>query len=204
MEFNDNQVKSRPRLIVLMPACVDHSIELAHQIHRMASGEDRDVLYFTLEDDHDDGLRRTREMATLKAVTAGSRLEVSWLSAGSDDWLSTLQTVARPEDVVVYHTEQQVNTGLFRRVGIRNVLKDSIPSPVRPVSGYYQPDKRLVKGWPGELLFLAGFLSILAVFTWLEIWVGQSNEGIAGLILVFLIFCIQCGMLWAWNRIANA
>ena len=74
MDSHKGQEKKK-RLIVLLPVCMANDFELAHMIHWMAYQKNCDVFYMTVAESNDNSLALSRDMATLKAVTAGNGLQ---------------------------------------------------------------------------------------------------------------------------------
>ena len=200
--FTEQQNKTN--LIVILPAVMVNSIELAHTINRIAARENRDVIYLTIKDNDHDVLDLSRGMATMKAVTAEVGMNVQWIQTNPKDWLNKLCEVYRPGDQVICNEEQTIDNGFLKTVKIDEVVKDRLDIDVHRVSGFYPVQEGHVTRFRHELLSLVVFLVIMASFSWLEIQADRSMSGVAGIVVVFLLFCFELGIIWFWNDFINS
>ena len=131
MDSHKGQEKKK-RLIVLLPVCMANDFELAHTIHWMAYQKNCDVFYMTVAESNDESLALSRDMATLKAVTAGNGLRAQWIQAGPTDWLARLQDIYRPEDEIVCSEEQTIDHDLFGKVKLYHFVKETTAADIHP------------------------------------------------------------------------
>ena len=105
MSFNVVQEQNK-RMIVLVPDGITNNLDLAHKIHWMAMAEHYDILFLAIVNDEEKMLSLSRNMATLKAVTAANWLTVSAKLTTARKWLNTLKEIYLPGDIIVCHDEQ--------------------------------------------------------------------------------------------------
>ena len=199
MDSHKGQEKKK-RLIVLLPVCMANDFELAHMIHWMAYQKKCDVFYMTVAESNDNSLALSRDMATLKAVTAGNGLQAQWIQASPTNWLARLQDIYRPEDEMVCSEEQTIDHDSFGKVKLYHFVKEATAADIHPVSGFYPTQEVKRKKRLPEYLSWMGFLAIIALVTWLQIQVDAAIHGTASTVIVLILLCIEFGAIWAWNN----
>ena len=195
------RLEKKNHLIVLLPVNKANDIELAHTIHWTAFQKNCDVVYLTVEDSNDGSLALSRDMATMKAVTAGNWLNVQWIRASSTDWLARLEEIYQPEDEILCDEKQTLDHGLLSKVKLHSLESETTADDLHLDAGFY-PTRAAErkKGIPG-FLSLMGFLAIIALFTWLQIQVDGAVQGTLGTTIALLVLCVEFGAIWVWNNI---
>ena len=197
-------LEKKNHLIVLLPVSKANDIELAHTIHWTAFQKNCDVVYLTVEDSNDGSLALSRDMATMKAVTAGNWLNVQWIQASPTDWLARLEEIYQPEDEILCNEEQTIDHGLLREVKLNRFVIESSAADMDLESNFYPTrEEKRKKGIP-EFLSLMGFLAIIALFTWLQIQMDGAVQGTLGTTIALLVLCVEFGAIWVWNNITLA
>jgi len=193
--------ETKKRLIVLLPVSMTNNIDLAHMIHWMAFQKKCDVIYLTSEDCNDGSLALSRDMATMKAVTAGNGLSAQWIQAGPADWLTRLHEIYRPEDEIMCNEEQTIGHTFLQKVKLYDLVKETTTADIHLVSGFYPTQEvKRKKGIPEALTWM-GFLGIIALITWLQIQVDATIHGTLSTVIVLILLCIEFGAIWVWNNI---
>ncbi len=189
----------KKRLIILLPVNLANSMELAHMVHWKAFQENMEVVYFTIENDENDLLDLTRDMATLKAVTSGNLLNVQWVHAARKDWLNRLRAIYQPGDEMMCDQDQCVEDGLTRNVKLAEFIYKTLAVNVHQVPGLYSRSEPPKKKLGNSLITATGFLLIIAFFTYLQSQTDQYMPGTVGLIVVLIFLGIEVGAILAWN-----
>jgi hypothetical protein len=193
----------KKRLIVLIPESVAGNLELAHKIYWIAIREQYEVYYLTLLDNDENILSIQRYMATMKAVTEGNFLTVHSDIVKTSGWLKTLREIYGPGDRIVCHEEQLVKDGFMRTSPITAFLRDKMHSSVLTLSGFYHPQQVQMQRWVHALIAWLGFLLILVGFTMLEVQLDPVIQGLHGKLLFGVLFTMEVGSIWAWDRITG-
>lgn len=196
-------VNSRARLIVLLPEAMAGDGEFAQRIHWMAARSEKDVLYMTILDEPENYLTVSRGLATMKAVTEADFIRATSTQVPAGLWFKKLQQIARPDDVIICHTEQQVKLGFMKSVPLTEFLAQNTQLQVIAVDGYYHPQREAVAGWLRAIVFWIGAALILAGFTYLEVEAGAFIPGLASKLVLFIILAFEFGAVWVWSRINN-
>jgi hypothetical protein len=195
--------ENKKRLIVLVPDCLSTDMNMAHKIHWMATRDHCDVLYLTLISDEEKLMAVSLQMATMKAVTAGSWLVVSSKLTDTRAWLRTLREVYRPGDILVCHEEQWVKDGLFRTRPASDYLRETLHVPVDTIAGFYHPEQVQINHWLHSLLFWVGCLVILGIFTFIEIQMDQNAQGAARMVVLVMLVFFEIAAIWTWTSISE-
>lgn len=191
----ETQVKSR--LIVLIPDQLASHTGLARQIHHMADQENLAVLYLVRVDDGDEKLDAMRHMATMKAVTSASRLDVDTMLIKAEDCREIIQKIASPGDRVAVLDKQAAAGGYIKMTPVSEFLADRLPTGIPPARPARMPP------WINQIISLAGFLILIAVFTWLEINLDLAFNGTVQKILLILLFGAELGSIVVWNQFTS-
>lgn len=195
---------TRKKMIVLLPENLAGSSDLARHIHRMAAMEQRDVLYLTLIENQERKPSIQRSMTTMNALTASNKVMVAAKLIQKSDWLQVLKNLLQPGDLIVCHDEQSVETGFARATSVRSFLKETLNNPpVRVISGYYRPWQIQLGQWVFNLLFWVGCLTIMALFTFLEIQLDGAVQGLSHTILFCLLLVMEFGTVLLWSRLPH-
>ena len=190
------------RLIVLLPDSLSDEMVVAQKIRELAAREKADVLFLTVVDDEDQTLSISSRIEKLKTIISGYGLMVSLKSTEMDCWLTTLEEIIRPGDVIVCQEEQTVINSSFKPIPISDFLSMHLNATVYNIPGFNHPYQTQAKKRYNEFFSLMGFLVIMVVFTWLEIRLDQGFQAPLQAILVLSIFCLELGTLWAWYKMA--
>jgi hypothetical protein len=193
----------KSRLIVLIPESLAGNTNLAHEIHRLALREGRNVFYLALVDDVDNRLVVLRDMATMKAATSDQDIVVEISLTDSGQWLHSLKDLIRTGDMIVCHAEQVVKGGFLRTIPLNDYLKLNFPAPVRMLSHYYHPLRTQARQWLNGILFWLGSLMILALFFFLEIRTDQIMPDPVRVTLLSLLMIGELGVLLTWSLIVK-
>jgi len=202
MEYLINEQQTGKRLIVLITNRLVNNHDLAHAIHWMAEPDHDSILYLVLVTENDNLLEISRNMATMKAVTAANRLTVEVKFAKFSSWLTTLSNISRSSDEIICQEEQTVSYKIFKTQPLHEFLSTRIEQPIRTMSGYYHPIQQLAKKGLHEIVSLLVFLSILSVFTWFQIRVEQELNGFMGTFYLVITLFLEFGAFWAWYKFA--
>jgi hypothetical protein len=193
------ETKEKNRLIVILTDDLAGDLQLAHKIHWMAIRDKRDVIYLTLVESEDHWLATSRYMATMKAATCSEQINTTVKLIKRDAWLKILTETYSPGDIVICQDEQYVSTGFLRLIPMRELLKN-MKIPGRSIAGFYHPWRVQINQWFYNILFWSGCLITLALFSYLEIQIDKTTEGLVRLILWFIAINFEFGALLAWNR----
>ena len=166
----------------------------------MAYQKDCDVCYMTIAESNDESLALARNMATMKAVTAGHWLQAEWIQASPTDWFTRLEEIYRPEDEIVCTEEQNIDRSLSGQGKLYHIVKEAMAVEIHPVSGHILPHGEIRKKRIPEFLALTGFLVIIALITWLQIQVDAVLQGALSTIIVLILLCAEFWAIWAWNN----
>ena len=188
------------RLIVVMDDCQANDQDLAHAIYWLARQENLTVLYLVLVEDHDNGMAVTRDMATMKALTAANKLQVEVSLIEKGDWSKILRKILCPGDVVICQEELTIVNGLSKPIPVSEYLSTHLKVPVHRISGFYHPSLECPKKRLPEFIKSLGFLVILAVFTWLQIKLDLLLDGWVQYMFIITTFCIEMGVIWNWYK----
>lgn len=192
--------EKKKHLIVLLPVSLVNDVEMAHMIHWMAFQKNCDVVYLTAEDSSDGSLALSRDMATMKAVTAGNWLSAQWIQASPADWLARLQEIYQPGDEIMCTEEQTIDHGMLQKEKLYDLVKETTEADIQLVSGFYPVHKAKKKRGIPEFLALMGFLVIIALFAFLQIQVDSAIHGTVGTVIVLILLCVEFGAIWVWNN----
>lgn len=192
--------KTRNRLIVLIPDSLADNTELARKIHHIADQECLSVLYLVLVNDADKMLDVSRSIATMKAVTSASSLIVESKLIEPGNLLQTLQMRTYPGDMIARLDEPTVASGYFQMVPASEFLASDGKAPVSLYSNGSQQSQDQSQSWFYPLLSLLGFFVIIVAFTWLEMSLNLSSQGGLQKLLLIILFVIELGALFAWNK----
>ncbi len=198
---NHSNINLKPRLIVLLPESMAGDGDFAQRIHWMAARSDKDVLYLTILDVPENYLTVSRGLATMKAVTESNVVRTASVQVPAGRWFRKLQDLARPDDVIVCHIEQQVKQGFMKSIPLAEFLTRTTTQQVITVDGYYHPQQAVLAGWLHAIVFWIGAALILAGFTYLEVQAGAFIPGLASKLVLFIILGFEFGAVWVWSRI---
>ena len=190
------------RLIVVINEDIVNNHELSQEIYQMGTREQCCILYLVLVQHLEDILPVSRNMATMKAMTAGNRLQVDVKTIISEDWLETIKKLVHSGDVIVCQAEQTVRNGLFRTKPLYEFLSQKMNLPVRFLSGYDHPIRRGMRNWLHVLLALISLLAILGFFGWLQIRLDEFLIDPLATIYITITFCFEMLAVILWNKIA--
>jgi len=193
----------KKQLIVIVPEGVADRLDLARRIHSMAGMYHCDVIYLAFVDHPENMLVRSRSMVTMKAITSDPEVSVDWELIGTSHWLTRLKEIVQSGDVVVCQEEQRVKIHNGKTVPLQDFLEETLQTPVRTVSGYYNPGSMLIRQWVNSLLFWTGFLAILAGFAFLEIRLHLTIQGIEQKVLLILGMLVAVAAIGAWNSFSS-
>lgn len=194
------QQQTSKRLIIIITPSLSNNFDLAHAVHWLAEPEALSILYLVLVSEKDNLLEISRNMATMKAVTAANRVSVDVKLAKFGNWLQTLHQITNPMDTLICQEEQTVGVGPFKTLPLGDFLSSHIDLPVQTMVGYYRPFQTMTKKWLREFFVTMVFLGILAGFTWLQIGLDQVLDSPITIIYTLLTFGIEIGLIWAWYK----
>jgi len=201
MNLIPENTKSKQLIVVINEDLANNS-KLSQAIHWIGANDHCSILYLVTVDRLENMLTVSRNMATMKAVTSANRLQVSTKIVLSEDWLKTLKTVIRPDDIIVCQEEQTVLNGRFKPEALGDYLSENFKNPIQTMSGYYHPVQTAAKKWMHELIGLLGVLVILGLFTWLQIYVDNALDNPYSSIFVTITFIIEMGVVIVWHKLA--
>lgn len=196
-----NELDSSPSLIVILPESLAGNTSLAHNIYWLAEQESRNVLYFTLVEDEQHRLQISRRLATMKALTANTRIRTSSKIVPVNNAMRILPQIIQNGDRVVCPPELSVKTGFLRQIPINTYLQEKLHLAVMPIPGFYKPLRVQTQHWLHILAFWAGCLLLMVLFTYLEIEIDQQLQGVIRSILFYLSLGLEFSALLAWNHI---
>ncbi len=200
MDLN-TESDEKKRLIVLITDDLAGNLQLAYKIHWMAALDKRDVFFLALVDGEEQWLTTSRHLATMKAATCSEQIKTTSKLILRDNWLKTLQETYNPGDIVVCQQEQSVSIGFMKTIPMQEFLQGTMKIPIRSMSGLYHPWQIQVSHWIHNVVFWLGGLIILGIFSYLEIQIENTAEGLARIALWFIVICFEFGTLLAWNRL---
>jgi hypothetical protein len=189
------------RLIVVIPDCITNNSKLAYKIYWMAFRSGCDVLYLALVDDSEKNFAISRCMATMKAETSASWLNVDVQLVKSKEWVKTLEQVTRPGDTVICLKEQQVAVSFFRKASAAETLRQALKVPVHTLSGFYDLRQNNSAGWARGLLFWIGCLVIFAAFSMLEVQLDNGMSGFSRSAALLVVLFVEISAFWGWAGI---
>jgi hypothetical protein len=195
------ELRSKKRLIVLVPEGLAGNTDLTQKVYSMAVREHCDVLYLAFVYEEDNSLAVSRNMATMKALTSSDLVTAKSKITRTDNWLNTLKDFYQPEDIIVCHAEQIVRNGFLKTTPIHAVLSEIFKTPIQTISGLYHPWQMLSRKWLFGLLFWVGCMVILAAFSLLEIQIDRGIQGLTRTALIFIVLAFEFGVFWVWNHV---
>jgi len=197
------QLQQANRLIVIIPDCLAGNQELAHKIFWIANREHREVYYLTLVDQEKNLLSANLAMITMKAVTASNCLAVQFQLTKAALWKKALRELYHPGDCIVCQKEHLVKSGRFTTKPLAEYLRDIDEMSTINISGFYEPQKIQVRQLRHHIVAWSGFILISLGFVALEILVHDQLQGIPKKLILFLLFSVFLGAIWAWNLIVG-
>lgn len=117
----------KSRVLVLLPEQSTGNLDLARSIYRLASRENADVIYLVALLSLESVLPVTRSMVTMKALTAGNEISVSYKLVVKANWIQTLKKYYRPQDTIIAPRELSglPGSGKFNVFRSANLFFDS-------------------------------------------------------------------------------
>jgi hypothetical protein len=195
------QQHAKNRLIVVIPDCITNNSKLAYKIYWMAFRSSCDVHYLALVDDAEKESAISRCMATMKAETSASWLNVDVQLVDSKGWVKTLGQVSHPGDTVICLEEQKVRVNFFRKTSAAESLRQALEVPVRTLSGFYDLRQKKSAEWARSLLFWIGCLVIFAGFSMLEVQMDSGMNGLARTAALLVVLFVEISAIWGWTGI---
>lgn len=189
------------RMIVLVDNLNIPDVEFARKIWSMASAARMDVIYLTLIRSNDELLSAERRLTSLASVTRDVWFNLETKIVRGRNWLPAVRSIWRPGDIVICLAEQVTGSIFSQQKSLYLALMSTLETPVYVLSGYYR-DQR--PGWQRKLILIPYWLSFLAIisgFYSFEARIYQTEKGLVGTILIFLIFLCEVGLIWIWNSI---
>ena len=192
---SDIELESARRLLVLISADIAYSA-VTGRIWQLAHSTESNVLLLGLCIDpvEEAGLRR--ELITMASLLQDGRITVETKVEIGTNWLGTVKTLAKAEDMVVCFAEQRI--GLLRRP-LHQLLESNLNTSVYILSGLI-PEKST----PHKLLQVSAWLGCLAIiiaFSLFQSKVVQLQEGWAQSVLLILSLVPEFGLIWLWNSL---
>jgi hypothetical protein len=178
-------------------------MELMNKIYQMATREGREVFYLALVDGDRQVLGAARSVATLKALVSGGRISAASQVVDAAHWVSTLQALYRPDDVVVCQAEQRVSSGFLRTLPVSDFVCERFQAQVRTISGFYHPERVQIGQWLKQSVYWAGLLAIITAFFMLEVNLDQGVHGAARTVLLITLLITALGVGVFWNKISS-
>ena len=191
------ETRVKNRLIVHIPETLADHTDLARRIHWMADQEDLAVFFLVFVDDSGEELQTMRRVATLKAVTSASRLEVESKLIATGDCYDTVQGIAGPDDLVAVLDDQGAAGGYFKMIPVNEFLASRADFRISPA-----PSRRIAP-WVSQVLVFAGFLLIIAVFAWMEINLHLAFSGGLHKAFLFILFGAELAVIAGWNKVTS-
>lgn len=200
MDVMIDQQQAR-RLIVLVTNSLADQVALAQWVHWIAEREHLAVLYLVLENDPRNFLLASRNMATVKALTAedGLWVDVKVIEAGG--WLHELRRLAGPGDLIISQKGEAAGRLPVYAVPVSEFLSDYLGDQVRTTSAYANPPQPEEKRWYQHMLSVAGFLLIILAFSWLEIVLDRQFSGSLVKLLLMGFFGAEIAAVLAWSKV---
>jgi hypothetical protein len=188
------------RLIFILPDSLAGNLELAHQLHRIALMEHRDIFYLTLVKDTDAMLPLIRQLTSMKAATVGEDIRAFSKCISQDDWLESLKKIYRPGDALMCPEELTVKSGFMQSIPMTTVLYEKFKTPVRFIAGAWMNGHKPVWQHLYQIIFWLGCLLILGLFSMIEISIDRYFQGFTHIALLGIVFVVEFGSLIVWNH----
>ena len=194
---SDVDLESVRCLLVLIPADIDHSAA-TRRIWQLANSVRSNVLLFGLCTDPADEPRLRRELITMASLLHDGRIAVETKVEIGTNWLSTVKTLSKADDMIVCFAEQR--TGLLRRP-VSQILESNLNTTVYILSGLIpektKPNKLFqISAWLGSLV-------IIMAFTLLQSQVVQLQDGWVQSVLLILSLIPEFWLIWVWNGLLS-
>jgi len=112
----NDDLTSIQRLVVLAPQINGSEAELAQRVWQLSSSRVHHVLYLALAENTREASVARRRLATLAALTRETQIQVETALSFEGDWLSAVNSVWNPGDVIVYPTqprERALNLSIY-------------------------------------------------------------------------------------------
>lgn len=191
-EVKVNPIVGSPRMVVFVPERLENIADFARQIYLIAVIQKREVFYLALNNPESQSYAAARQLATLTALTQDQVVRVCGAEAKIGDWTETLREFTRSGDLVIWPDERLlVPSSLERELGI---TQQALPDVYAPL------DPRAVP-WYRPVIFWLAVLAITAGFSFLEYSVQGVMSGASSKVMMILLFALECGALYQWNRI---
>lgn len=188
------------RVIVPVYSSLINNQDLSQAIYTMTEKKNFSVLYLVIADDGDDMLEVSRDMATMKAVTAANKLSVDVMTIKNDDWMDVLREIANPNDIIVCRNEQTLIDGCLNAIPLTDYLSNNLNLPDYILEDVHHRKKARLNERLLEVTGDLGFLIILAVFTWFQVIFVQSFSEKQAQIFIYVSFVIEVASIWTWYK----
>ena len=192
---SDVDLESARRLLVLIPVDMDHSAA-TRRIWQLANSVRSNVLLLGLCTDPADEPRLRRELITMASLLHDGRIAVETKIEIGTNWLSTVKTLSKADDMIVCFAEQR--TGLLRRP-LSQILESNLNTTL-----YILPGLIPEKNRPNKLFQISawlGSLVIIMAFGLLQSKVVQLQDGWVQSILLILSLAPEFWLIWVWNSL---
>lgn len=194
----------RGRLIVILPESMAGNFELARIINKLAARSSKDVLYFTLMEGTENTLDIARRLTTMKAITSTNIIRAGSLQVPSSRWLEKFREIFKPGDTALCNAEQTIRVGVFKFIPVSEFIYSILEDPIITLEGFYNPRRALLKKWLNAMIFWAGALVILGVFSFLEVEANLMIIGSANKLILASLILLEFGAVWIWSGTAGS
>lgn len=184
------------RLIVLVPDDLTYG-DTTRRIWEVAVATGRPVQLLSLCKDMTQELSLHRQLVTLSALIAESRVPTEAKVEIGRNWLDALKRNYQAGDIIVCFAEE--HTGFLQRP-LKKVLESELDAPVYILFCLY-PRKQARSKVLSLILFWIGIVSIIAGAMLLQIRILSLSREWAPIILMILAVVVEFWLIWVWNKL---
>jgi hypothetical protein len=193
----ESDTDSTQRLIVLIPSSNVDDNDLMYRVCDLALPTHSQVLLLSLCSYPNEELRTRRQLVNMAGILQNNQISTKIQVEVGHDWVDALRVICHPGDLIVCHTEQQVEAG---RGPLRQIQSSDLRTPL-----YIIPDL----GWPGDAktgLFArvaawVGSIGILLAFFWIQVMIEKLARDWMQTILIYGSIVIEIACIWMWNSL---
>ena len=190
-------VEPAGRLIVLIPADIDHSLA-TKRLWEIAATTGMNVQLISLCKDLSQEPSMRRELVTMSALMRDGRVRVEAKVEIGTNWVEVVKRNLQSGDMIVCFAEQRA--GLTHKP-LSQILQSNLKTPVYILSGLTSPDGLRSSHWLSQSMGWMGSIGIIAVSALLQIQITSLSQNWAQTILLILSVIGEAWLIWGWNSL---
>jgi hypothetical protein len=190
--------------VVLVPEFDVDETQFARQIWSLVSHQSATaILLVCLVNKYQDGPESQRRLVTLAALTQDSSSSINTRVVNADNWLTGLQGIVQPGDLLVCQAEQKLSMGSFGAQSLAEGLTRVLPYPVAVLTGLWTPTAKSHSKTSQQILKWVVLLLIVGGFFAAEVNIQKITVGWLSNLLFIAAFALEIGSIWVWFSMSN-